>query len=70
MKDQMEEIYGIPDLDYRAEVRKCKTMEDVVGKNGLMQRADLKMLYSNHIEVANVRYILEEKDMKEIQMSH
>ena len=36
MKDQREII--IPDLDYRAEIRKCKTMEDVVGKNGLMQK--------------------------------
>ena len=27
-----------PDFDLKAEVRKCKTMEDVVGKNGLMQR--------------------------------
>ena len=33
MKDQREII--IPDLDYQAEVRKCKTMEDVVGKNVL-----------------------------------
>lgn len=36
MKDQREII--IPDLDYQAEVRKCKTMEYVVGKNGLMQK--------------------------------
>lgn len=36
MKDQREIV--IPDLDYQAEVRKCKTMEDVVGKNGLMQK--------------------------------
>ena len=36
MKDQREII--ITDLDYQAEVRKCKTMEDVVGKNGLMQK--------------------------------
>ena len=36
MKDQREII--IPDLDYQAEVKKCKTMEDVVGKNGLMQK--------------------------------
>ena len=36
MKDQREII--IPDLDYQDEVRKCKTMEDVVGKNGLMQK--------------------------------
>ncbi|MBU3130802.1 IS256 family transposase, partial [Clostridium tagluense] len=27
-----------PDFDLKAEVKKCKTMEDVVGKNGLMQR--------------------------------
>ena len=36
MKDKREII--IPDLDYQAEVKKCKTMEDVVGKNGLMQK--------------------------------
>lgn len=28
----------IPDVDYQAEIKKCKTMEDVVGKNGLMQK--------------------------------
>ncbi|MDC9381566.1 transposase, partial [Clostridioides difficile] len=28
----------IPDIDYQVEVKKCKTMEDVVGKNGLMQK--------------------------------
>lgn len=28
----------IPDIDYQAEVKKCKTMEDVVEKNGLMQK--------------------------------
>lgn len=36
MKDKKEII--IPDIDYQAEVKKCKTMEDVVGKNGLMQK--------------------------------
>ena len=36
MKDKKEII--IPDIDYKAEVKKCKTMEDVVGKNGLMQK--------------------------------
>ena len=39
MKDQRAII--IPDLDYQAEVRKCKTMEDVVGKNGLMQKLQM-----------------------------
>lgn len=24
-------------INYQEEIRKCKTMEDVVGKNGLMQ---------------------------------
>jgi len=33
----MKEI-SVPDIDYQDEVKKCKTMEDVVGKNGLMQR--------------------------------
>lgn len=28
----------VPDVDYQTEVKKCKTMEDVVGKNGLMQK--------------------------------
>lgn len=28
----------VPDIDLKAEIKKCKTMEDVVGKNGLMQR--------------------------------
>lgn len=28
----------VPNIDYQAEVKKCKTMEDVVGKNGLMQK--------------------------------
>jgi putative transposase len=33
----MREI-EVPDIDYQAEIKKCKTMEDVVGKDGLMQR--------------------------------
>lgn len=33
----MREI-SVPNIDYQEEIRKCKTMEDVVGKNGLMQR--------------------------------
>lgn len=37
MKDQREII--IPDLDYQAEVRKCKTMEDVVGKKWINAKA-------------------------------
>lgn len=28
----------VPNIDYKAEVKKCRTMEDVVGKDGLMQR--------------------------------
>lgn len=36
MKNQREII--VPDVDYQSEVKKCKTMEDVVGKNGLMQK--------------------------------
>ncbi|MCC3863593.1 transposase [Terrisporobacter petrolearius] len=36
MKDKKEII--ITDIDYQVEVKKCKTMEDVVGKNELMQK--------------------------------
>ncbi|MDB3084269.1 hypothetical protein C4097_06805 [Clostridioides difficile] len=28
----------VPDIDYQTEVKKCKTMEDAVKKNGLMQK--------------------------------
>ena len=28
----------IPDIDLKSEINKCKSMEDLVGKNGLMQR--------------------------------
>ncbi|URZ02011.1 IS256 family transposase ISCbo4 [Clostridium felsineum] len=28
----------VPDIDYQKEIKKCKTMDDVVGKNGLMQK--------------------------------
>ena len=28
----------VPDIDYQAEIKKCKTLEDVVGKNGLMKK--------------------------------
>ena len=62
MKDQREII--IPDLDYQAEVRKCKTMEDVVGKNGLMQKL-FKDIIQQLLE-AEMENIWEEKDMKEV----
>lgn len=28
----------VPDIDYQAEIKKCKTLDDVVGKNGLMKK--------------------------------
>ena len=59
MKDQREII--IPDLDYQAEVRKCKTMEDVVGKNGLMQSSIIQQLLEAEMEEH-----LGKKDMKEV----
>lgn len=33
----MKEIKA-PDIDYQSEIKKCKTLEDVTGKNGLLQR--------------------------------
>jgi transposase-like protein len=28
----------VPDINYQEEIKKCKSMDDVVGKNGLMQK--------------------------------
>lgn len=28
----------IPNIDYQGEIKKCKTLDDVVGKDGLMQK--------------------------------
>ena len=28
----------VPDIDYQAEIRKCKTLDDLVRKNGLMKK--------------------------------
>ena len=28
----------VPDINYKEEIKKCKSMDDVVGKNGLMQK--------------------------------
>lgn len=33
----MKEI-DVPNINYQEEIKKCKTMDDVVGKNGLMQK--------------------------------
>lgn len=33
----MKEI-KVPDINYQEEIKKCKTLEDVAGKNGLLQR--------------------------------
>lgn len=33
----MNEI-KIPDINYKEEIKKCKTMENIAGKNGLLQR--------------------------------
>lgn len=33
----MEEI-NVPDTNYQEEIKKCKTLEDVTGKNGLLQK--------------------------------
>lgn len=36
-------------FDYNAEVKKCKTIDDVMGKNGLIQRL-VKYVLENIIE--------------------
>ncbi|KOC30804.1 transposase, partial [Clostridium botulinum] len=30
--------FEVPDFDYKEEVKKCKSLDDVMGKNGLIQR--------------------------------
>jgi transposase-like protein len=44
----MNEI-NLPNLDYSAEVKKCKTMDDVLGKDGLLQRL-LKDVIQNMLD--------------------
>ncbi|WP_255619369.1 hypothetical protein [Clostridioides sp. ES-S-0145-01] len=39
----------VPDIDYQIEVKKCKAMEDVVEKNGLMQKILLELKTSSNI---------------------
>ena len=45
----MGNMSEIAEIDYKTELKKCKTMEDVVGKNGLMQKL-LKDVMQNLLE--------------------
>lgn len=47
-------------IDYKAEVAKCKTMEDVTGKNGLIQRL-LKDVIQNILEAEIAEHLGREK---------
>jgi putative transposase len=58
-RDKDKEI-PIPDIDYKAEIKKCKTMEDVVGKNGLLQRL-LKDVIQNMLEAEMDEHLGREK---------
>lgn len=31
----------VPDIDYKGEIKKCKTLDDVVGKGGLILNSKL-----------------------------
>jgi len=48
------------DIDYKTELKKCKTMEDVVGKNGLMQKL-LKDVMQNLLEAEMSAHLGREK---------
>ncbi|KEH96723.1 IS256 family transposase, partial [Clostridium botulinum] len=41
--------FEVPDFDYKEEVKKCKSLDDVMGKNGLIQRM-LKDVIQNILE--------------------
>lgn len=41
--------FEVPDFDYKEEVKKCKSLDDVMGKNGLIQRM-LKDIIQNILE--------------------
>ena len=53
----MNELAGI---DYKTELKKCKTIEDVVGKNGLMQKL-LKDVMQNLLEAEMSAHLGREK---------
>lgn len=52
--------FEIPDINYKEEVKKCKTMEDVVGRNGLLQRL-LKDVMQNMLEAEMEEHLGREK---------
>lgn len=49
-----------PEINYKEEIKKCKTMEDVTGKNGLMQRL-LKDVMQNLLEAEMSHHLGREK---------
>ncbi|WP_243124237.1 transposase [Clostridium tyrobutyricum] len=54
----MKEI-KIPDINYKEEVKKCKTMEDVVGKNALFLESPTGCtLYKQRIKIEQLFSVL------------
>lgn len=52
--------FEIPDFDYKEEVSKCKSLDDVMGKNGLIQRM-LKDVIQNILEAEMEDHLGREK---------
>ena len=50
----------VPDINYQEEIKKCKSMDDVVGKNGLMQKL-LKDVMQQLLEAEMEEYLGREK---------
>ena len=47
-------------FDYNSEVKKCKTIDDVLGKNGLVQRLvkDVLWLTDSYYQYYSINYII------------
>lgn len=58
--------FQIPDFDYKEEVRKCKSLDDVMGKNGLIQRM-LKDVIQNILEAEMEEHLGREKYERNIE---
>lgn len=50
----------VPNIDYQKEIKKCKTMDDVVGKNGLMKKL-LKDIMQQLLEAEMDEHLGKEK---------
>lgn len=58
--------FQIPNFDYKEEVKKCKSLDDVMGKNSLIQRM-LKDVIQNILEAEMEEHVRREKYERNIK---